>query len=281
MIVGNNHAISYRGLGREGWQSFIKHKIMQTDWLEVPEYYGKDYATGLYLDVTPQLFAFDSAEELRRYVKEDGTYPTGVCQDYQGNWMLRRWLKEDADGTEYIAEGTVATDGRLLEPVSIHTHHYAKNTVYPLNDSWHDVWQVAMEGRQDQYDSFSPLKSTRNYVNLVVPMSFFEYLQYHFKMYSFGELSSRTFFTEMVPMEDGQIFLRSLLDNILYYGDEPGDIDDWDIYMSAIISMDGEIVEPLKIEIPDDTDNKNYLNYFGGYLRGIKNIALSKEKRLE
>jgi hypothetical protein len=32
MIVGNNHAISYRGLGREGWQSFIKHKIMQTDW---------------------------------------------------------------------------------------------------------------------------------------------------------------------------------------------------------------------------------------------------------
>ena len=95
MIVGNNHEISCYGEGRDGWMSFLEEKICASEYSD--KRYEANYGTGMYVDVTTGLFAYDFADLLKTFVKEDGTYGTGVCRDYNGNWMLRRCLWTDMD----------------------------------------------------------------------------------------------------------------------------------------------------------------------------------------
>ena len=198
MIVGNNHAISCYGQGRDGWLSFIAEKDFDLEYSDFKQF-DDDYGTGVYLDVMPGLFAFETMNQMKPFVKENGTYGTGVCQDYNGNWMLRRSLWTDADGVEHVAEGTVTDDGRLLEPIIIKEHKYEPNTVYPLTDSWKDIWDYFYLDNDDLSGHHHLLLEKRLF-NLVVPLSFFEYLQHYYKMYSFGELSSRTFLTGIRPL---------------------------------------------------------------------------------
>lgn len=246
MIVGNNHVISCNGKGRDGWRSFIADREYSL-YADVPEQYGANYATGTYLDVTPGLFAIDDREKIKPFFNEDGTYGTGVCEDYLGNWMLRRTLWSDADGIEYVAEGTVSPDGRIFEPISIKEHKYSPNTIYPLTDSWKDVWdyiyQEYKSGRSfERYDN--------NYMNFVVPLSFFDYLQHYFKMYSFCELSSRTFLTGVYPQKDGNLLLRVALTYYEEFNDFLFSIEEREIFAEALISMEGEILIPLHICLP-------------------------------
>ena len=115
--------------------------------------------------------------------------------------MLRRRLLTDPQGLAHVTEGTVTTDGRVLSPILICTHGYESYTVYPLNDSWKDVWNAAIVGRCRNGGPFKLAEG--GYVNLIDTLSFYEYLQYHYEMYSFGELSSRTIFMGMELLEGG------------------------------------------------------------------------------
>lgn len=261
MIVGKNHEISCYGEGRDGWMSFLQGKMFDLKYTD--KKYDANYATGVYVDVTIGLFAFDSADLLNTFVKEDGTYGTGVCRDYNMNWMLRRSLWTDADGTEHVAEGTVTAEGRILDPISIKEYKYSPNTVYPLTGSWSDMWFLYVDD-DDRYSE------DMDY-NLVVPLSFFEYLQHHYGMYSFGELSSRTFQTKIYPQINGDLVLVSLLEHYWDYDDYPFDIDDMPMYVRALISMDGEILEPLHIDIPKYTTRECYVKAYKNYLDGIAN----------
>lgn len=271
MIVGNNHAVSCYGKGRNGWQAFLAAKESDFRYNDYKQF-NADYATGVYLDVTTGLFAFETADQMKPFVKDDGTYGTGVCRDYNGNWMLRRSLWTDANGVEHVAEGTATDDGQLLDPIVIREHVYEPDTVYPLTDSWADVWHDISidDGRNQRYVPFSE----RHLFNLVVPLSFFKYLQHHYQMYAFGELSSRTFLTEIRPLADSMFLLSMIVDYYLYYEDYPYDIEDSPMFANAIISFEGKIIDPLQLEIPDNTTNQCYWDAYRNYLE--KTAAMPK-----
>lgn len=264
MIVGNNHVISCYGKGRDGWKSFIADREYRL-YVGVPEQYKANYATGGYLDVTPGLFAIDDLEKIKPFINEDGTYGTGVCEDYHGNWMLRRTLWTDADGIEHVAEGTVSPDGRIFEPISIKEHKYSTNTVYPLTDSWKNVWDYIYWKDKSRNRSFE--RYDDNYLNLVVPLSFFDYLQHYYKMYSFGELSSRTFLTSILPQKDGTLLLKVALTYYEDYNDLLLSLVEKDIFAKALISMEGEILIPLHICLPPNNTwmciDDNIMEYLG------------------
>lgn len=90
-MAWNYYEISCYGLGRDGWMSFLADKEFDMEYSDFKQFEG-DYGTGVYLDVVPGLFAYGTMEPMKPFVKEDGTYGTGVCKDYSGNWMLRRTL---------------------------------------------------------------------------------------------------------------------------------------------------------------------------------------------
>ena len=77
MIFDNNHGISCYGRGREGWASFIAKKLSNLDY-PYPEQYDEGYGTGVHVDVGSGLFFRDYAEQLNAYVRQDGTFATGV-----------------------------------------------------------------------------------------------------------------------------------------------------------------------------------------------------------
>ena len=241
--------ISCRRNGVEGWKWFIRVRTPY-DGLPYPVSYLDDYATGTFLDVTPGLFAEGVEERIRHFLNDSGMYPTGICEDYTGNWMLRRSLWTDEDGTEHVAEGIVSPDGLIIDPIRIVPHKYAANTIYPLNGSWEDVWRIANKASWDKTSPYVHKKA--GYVNLVVPLSFFDYTQHQYEMYTFGELSSRTFYTGLSRMEDGNIMLECVFDivNVLW---DLYDSEEVNAFFKGIISPDGIIIEPLHIDIPEDS----------------------------
>ena len=253
--------VSYQGKGTLGWRSYIGYKYEMQDY-PCPEQFEDDYATGDCIDVTPGLFDPVYEAELLHYLKEDGTYPTGICEDYNGNWMLRRVLKTE-NGTEYVAEGTVSEDGTILEPICIKERIYRPDTVYPLNGSWEDVFRVAKTGTWDLVSAFN--RMTAGYVNLIVPLSLFKYLQYEYEMYDFGELSSRTFYTGVYPQKDGTILLNCIFDTILNL-DNATDPEEENVFLKALLSQDGGIIEPLKIVVPSEGDVSSYRKRYGDCL---------------
>lgn len=257
--------ISCYGAGRDGWWSFLNDKEIKLRYNY--KQYGENYATGLYVDVTTGLFSFDDMEKLKAFVREDGTYGTGVCKDYNGNWMLRRTLWTDADGTEHVGEGTVTSDGRILDPITIREYKYKPNTLYPLTGSWRDLWfHIYVDENGERRGEDCELE-----YNFVVPLSFFEYLQHHYQMYAFGELSSRTFLTKVSPTDDGSLWLNSVLEYCWVYDDFPYDIEERPMYMSALVSMDGEVIEPLHIDILDST-RQCYIDAYKNYLEKIADM---------
>lgn len=262
-MKNKNNYVSCRGNGAEGWKRFIKVRTPY-EGLPYPVSYLDNYATGTFLDITPGLFAEGVEEMMCPFFNDNGTYPTGVCEDYTGNWMLRRSLWTDEDGTEHVAEGTVSPEGEILEPIKVVPHKYANDTVYPLNGSWDDAWKIADKATWDKTSLY--VHTEAGYVNLVVPLSFFDFVQHEYKMYAFSELSSRTFFTGLSRMENGNILIDCIFDVIRIVWD-PWDIDEENVFFKGILSPDGQILEPLHIEIPEDTDTQEYEEKYAEYFQ--------------
>lgn len=243
MAPKNRNFVSMNGKGSEGWRNFVAMKEEDLDY-PFPYQYGDEFATGDYLDIVPGLFSMETFKLITPYLDVEGRYPTGICEDYDGNWMLRRCLKSDIDGTEYIAEGTVSPEGEILKPIQIHPSKYKPNTVYPLNGSWDDVERIVSRRtwEWDGFSSFNRLEAC--YVNLIVPLSFFcKELQEEWGP-TFGNLSSRTFYTGVCFCSDG-ILLECTYDYVMHY-DENGEFE-LDTYgvLKADLATDGTIIEQL------------------------------------
>ena len=261
--------VSCRGNGVEGWKWFVKVKTPY-DGLPYPVSYDDDYATGTVLDVTDGLFAEGVLEEIKPFLNDSGAYPTGICEDYDGNWMLRRSLWTDEDGTEHVAEGTVSPSGLIVDPIKICTHHYAPNTLYPLKGSWDDVLAIAGRGTWDKNTPY--VHKEAGYVNLVVPLSFFDYVKHEYKMDSFCELSSRTFYTGLSRMDDGNILIERVFD-ILSVCWDIWCHEEFNLFFKGIISHDGLIIEPLHIDVPKDREimqNSDFNEKHADYLKKIE-----------
>lgn len=241
MALKNGNFVSMNGKGSEEWRYFVAMKEEELDY-PFPNQYDDEFATGGYLDIVPGLFSLETFKLITPYLDIEGRYPTGICEDYDGNWMLRRCLKSDIDGTEYIAEGTVSPEGEILKPIQIHPYKYKPNTVYPLNGSWDDVKRIVSRGTWDGFSSFNRMEAC--YVNLIVPLSFFsEELQEEWGP-TYGNLSSRSFYTGVGFSPEG-IFLSCIHDYIMHY-DENGKFDmDTYGFLRADLATDGTIVEQL------------------------------------
>lgn len=242
--------VSYKGEGVEGWKSFLEMKTRYSDHLSFMQFTGDNYATGIVLDVTEGLFADEALDVVKPFLDDNGAFPTGVCKDYVGHWMLRRSLWTEDDGTEYVAEGTVADDGQIINPIRICSHQYAENTLYPLTGTLDEVW-MKTAWKVAENETPGTVHQKRGYANLVVPFSFFEYVQHVFKMYFFCERSSRTFKIVWTLMDDGNILLEHVFDKIRVVWD-PWDVEYYDAYLRSVISPDGRIIEPLHIDNPVD-----------------------------
>lgn len=262
----NRLYVSCRGNGVEGWRWFIKGRTPY-ETLPYPVLYNDNFATGTVLDVTEGLFSNEAAEVITPFLNNKGAYPTGACEDYNGNWMLRRSLWTDEDGTEHVAEGTVSSEGLIIDPITIHTYHYAANTIYPLKGSWEEVLEIASKGTWDKVSKY--VHDEAGYVNLVVPLSFFDYAKFVYKMDSFCDLSSRTFYTGLSRMDDGNILLECVFDTIYI----PWDIDDgedYNVFFKGIVSPEGVIIEPLHIDAPKDKYlMSDYEERYADYYKGI------------
>lgn len=245
----SKYYVSYQGQGVDGWKKHIKIRLVEVDYFPWPTQYNcengdENFATGECLDVTSGLFAPEVWDIVQPYIKDDGTYPTGICEDYDGNWMLRRCLKTDAEGNEYIAEGVVSNEGLILQPIRVRVCRYDQHKVYPLTGSWDDVRKVASQATRPPTSQYSFHHSEAGYVNLIVPLSFFEDSE-EYSDRRFGEMSSRTFYTGVYFQDDGKILLKCLSGSGVVYN-EAGEIDDDEyIFQTALLSADGTILEPL------------------------------------